>query len=116
MIRLKKILEDIQTEETAYIIDGDKRAFVGVEHGKTPKLPKTGIEKIKSIGDKWGYWYEGKPANAALKGTDGKVSVSPGEVRHGGSYTQRLSNIAVWNTVMPNYDYSLDRWHEFLIA
>lgn len=66
--------------------------------------------------DEWGYWYEGKPANAALKGTDGKVSVSPGEIRHGGSYLQRLSNIAVWNTVMPNYDYSLDRWHEFLIA
>ncbi|GGF58830.1 hypothetical protein GCM10011338_08850 [Alteromonas lipolytica] len=66
--------------------------------------------------DEWGYWYAGKAAEAALTGTDGKVSVAPGEVRHGGSYLQRLSNIAVWNTVMPNYDYSLDRWHEFLIA
>lgn len=66
--------------------------------------------------DEWDYWYEGLPAKTPLKGTDGKVSVTPGEVRHGGSYQQRFSNIAVWNTVMENYDYTLDRWHEFLIA
>ncbi|WP_246128669.1 ABC transporter substrate-binding protein [Pleionea sediminis] len=62
----------------------------------------------------WNYWYEGKEATEALKGTDGRISVKSGEVRDGGSYIKRFSNIAVWNTVMDNYDYSLDRWYEFL--
>ena len=64
----------------------------------------------------WDYWYDGKQAMTDLKGTDGNVSVRAGELRHGGSYVKRLSNIAVWNTVMQNYDYSLDKWYELLNA
>ena len=66
--------------------------------------------------DEWGYWYEGKPARIALKGTDGAISVQPGDIRTGGSYINRFSHIAIWNTIMDNYDYSLDRWFEFLQA
>ena len=66
--------------------------------------------------DEWDYWYEGKVAAKDLKGTDGKVSVRKGEFRNGGSYINRFSNIAVWNTVMDHYDYSLDKWYEFLNA
>ena len=50
----------------------------------------------------WNYWYEGKPATEILQGTDGKNSVQIGEIRTGGSYQRRFSNIAVWNTMMPN--------------
>jgi len=64
----------------------------------------------------WAYWYEGKPATEDLRGTDGNVSVRKGEVRNGGSYEQRFSNIHVWNTVMPEYNYSVQRWNEFLFA
>jgi putative spermidine/putrescine transport system substrate-binding protein len=64
--------------------------------------------------DEWNYWYEGKEAVLDLKGTDGRVSVKAGESRNGGSYINRFSNVAVWNTVMDNYDYSLDKWYEFL--
>lgn len=64
----------------------------------------------------WDYWYAGKPATEALRGTDGKISVQPGEVRRGGSYETRLSNVAVWNTVMPTYEYSLQKWYEFISA
>lgn len=66
--------------------------------------------------NEWGYWYEGKATNVPLQGTDGRVSVQAGDVRTGGAYTKRLSNIAIWNTVMPNYDYSLQKWYEFLLA
>lgn len=62
----------------------------------------------------WDYWYDGKVATTDLKGTDGNISVKAGESRDGGSYVKRFSNIAVWNTVMDNYDYSLDKWYEFL--
>jgi putative spermidine/putrescine transport system substrate-binding protein len=66
--------------------------------------------------DEWDYWYEGKPAATDLAGVDGAASVSQGEVRTGGSYEKRFSNVAVWNTVMPTYDYSLQKWYEFLSA
>jgi putative spermidine/putrescine transport system substrate-binding protein len=64
----------------------------------------------------WDYWYAGKPATTALKGTDGKVSVQAGDIRSGGSYEKRFSNVAVWNTVMPTYEYSLQKWYEFVSA
>jgi putative spermidine/putrescine transport system substrate-binding protein len=66
--------------------------------------------------NEWGYWYEGKATDIALKGTDGKISVPAGDIRTGGSYVERFSHVAVWNTVMDNYEYSLQRWYEFLVA
>jgi len=66
--------------------------------------------------NEWGYWYEGQPTKVPLKGTDGKISVAAGDVRTGGSYVNRFSHVAVWNTVMDNYEYTLDRWYEFLLA
>lgn len=66
--------------------------------------------------DEWGYWYQGKAAIGELKGTDGKVSVRPGEIRTGGTYERRFSNVAVWNSVMPTYEYSLQKWYEFISA
>lgn len=62
----------------------------------------------------WDYWYGGKPAANDLVGTDERVVVRQGEVRSGGSYKRRFSNIAVWNTVMENYEYTLSAWNEFL--
>lgn len=64
--------------------------------------------------NEWDYWYGGQEARENLRGTDGKISVKVGDVRTGGSYENRLSNVAVWNTVMPTYDYSLHKWYEFI--
>lgn len=66
--------------------------------------------------NEWDYWYQGKAATADLRGTDGNVSVSKGDIRTGGSYEKRFSNVAVWNTVMPSYEYSLQKWYEFISA
>ncbi len=66
--------------------------------------------------NEWNYWYEGKPTEIALRGTDGLISVPAGHLRSGGSYVKRFSNVAVWNTVMENYEYTLQRWYEFLLA
>lgn len=62
----------------------------------------------------WDYWYNGKPAGQQLKGPDGNITVQRGQVRSGGSYTDRFSNVAVWNTAMPTYDYTLQKWYEFI--
>jgi len=64
----------------------------------------------------WDYWYDGKAATTDLHGTSGAVVVKKGQIRSGGSYEQRFSNIAVWNSVMDTYEYSLLRWNEFLNA
>jgi len=66
--------------------------------------------------NEWNYWYDGKPTSIQLRGTDGNISVPAGDVRTGGSYIKRFSNVAIWNTVMDNYDYSVDRWHDLLQA
>lgn len=64
----------------------------------------------------WDYWYRGLPATEPLYGTDGNVTVNVGEQRTGGSYEQRFSNVAVWNTVMSTYEYSLQKWYEFITS
>jgi len=64
----------------------------------------------------WDYWYAGREARAELIGTNGKVAVRPGELRRGGSYENRFGHVAVWNTVMDSYEYSLRRWHSLLSA
>lgn len=66
--------------------------------------------------NEWDYWYDGKPTQIALRGTDGRISVPAGDIRTGGSYVNRFSHVRVWNSVMENYEYSLDRWYEFLLA
>ncbi len=66
--------------------------------------------------DEWDYWYKGKKAASNLKGTDGKISVLKGQIRSGGSYQKRFENISIWNSVMPNYEYTLKKWNEFVLA
>ncbi|MBK1705693.1 signal peptide prediction [Halochromatium glycolicum] len=66
--------------------------------------------------DEWGYWYEGQPAERPLPGPDGQVVAQPGETRRGGSYRNRFSHVAVWNTVMSTYDQSVRRWSELVLA
>lgn len=64
--------------------------------------------------EEWNYWYEGKAAQSDLYGTDGKISVKKGSIRNGGSYINRFEHIAVWNSVMPNFDYTLNKWSRFV--
>ncbi|BBE71229.1 ABC transporter substrate-binding protein [Oharaeibacter diazotrophicus] len=58
----------------------------------------------------WAYWYEGEPAATDLPGPDGATVVRKGAVRAGGSYWQRASSIAVWNTTMDEHNYLVRRW------
>ena len=64
----------------------------------------------------WDYWYAGRPAEHVFTGPEGHTLIEPGQVRHGGSYLERWSHVAVWNTVMPTYDLTLRRWSELVLA
>lgn len=104
---------DIAYEFMNWWLSGWPGAFIA-RQGYYISNPKRSREFLSA--EEWEYWYEGKAARTDLKGTDGQIVVRKGELRDGGSYTRRFSNIAVWNTVMDTYEYSLPNWNEFLSA
>jgi putative spermidine/putrescine transport system substrate-binding protein len=64
----------------------------------------------------WDYWYGGQPAAEDMLAPDGGVVAKEGEVRDGGSYETRMSNIAVWNSIMDEHQYLVGKWNEFLAS
>jgi putative spermidine/putrescine transport system substrate-binding protein len=64
----------------------------------------------------WAYWYLGEPAGEDIKDNDGCVVAHAGERREGGSYRERMSRIAVWNSFMDEHNYLVRRWSEFMRA
>ena len=104
-------VKDAAYEYMNWWLSGWPGAFIA-RQGYYISNPQRSREQLSKA--EWDYWYQGKAAIMDLKGTDGKISVRKGEKRRGGSYEKRLSNVAVWNTVMPNYEYSLQKWYEFI--
>ncbi|UTW11729.1 ABC transporter substrate-binding protein [Marinobacterium rhizophilum] len=64
----------------------------------------------------WAYWYQGEPAPMELPGPEGAPMIPQGEVRDGGSYENRMSRVAVWNSVMDEHNYLVRRWNDFMSA
>ncbi len=62
----------------------------------------------------WAYWYDGAPAQSDLTGPAGEWVVRVGARRAGGSYRERVSRIAIWNTVMDEYNYATRAWDRFI--
>jgi putative spermidine/putrescine transport system substrate-binding protein len=63
----------------------------------------------------WNYWYEGEAAAEDLCGVDGETVVAPkGKRRSGGGYLERARRIAVWNTVMDEFNYASRLWTRFV--
>lgn len=84
------LLESTELSEK-YIIENDKRAFVGVDHGITPSLPNDVVKKIKTIGDKYGYWYEGGGGDKEV------VKLLFGNVEYKGSWDAKISDLKPQN-------------------
>src|ERR1700729_2171854 len=64
----------------------------------------------------WAYWMEGKPAAQDIKGPDGSLLEKAGATRDGGSYDDRMGNVACWNAVMDENDYMVRKWNEFIAS
>jgi putative spermidine/putrescine transport system substrate-binding protein len=64
----------------------------------------------------WCYWYLGLPARENILDNEGGVVARAGQKRDGGSYRDRLSRIAVWNSFMDEHNYLVRRWNEFLAS
>jgi putative spermidine/putrescine transport system substrate-binding protein len=66
--------------------------------------------------EEWDFWYEGKPAAIDIVDPYGKKIESKGVKRDGGSFQQRMSNVACWNSVMHEQKYMVQKWNEFIAA
>ena len=64
----------------------------------------------------WDYWYGGKPAETDIVDPFGKLVEKAGRSRDGGSFDQRMGNIAVWNSVMDEDRYLTRKWNEFITS
>ena len=75
-------------------------------------------DKVKKhmTSEEWDYWYLGKPAATQISSPDGMTIAEPGEVRDGGSYMKRMSNIYSWNSFPDEIDYMVRRWNELKAA
>ncbi|WP_349365783.1 MAG: extracellular solute-binding protein [Nitratireductor rhodophyticola] len=75
-------------------------------------VPERVREHLKP--EEWDYWYDGKEARSSLCGPDGNTAILPGASRSGGSYWNRASHIALWNTTMDEHNYLVRRWAELV--
>ena len=66
--------------------------------------------------DEYGYWMEGKPTKEGITSPFGGPLAKPGGVRDGGSYKNRMGNIAVWNSEMDEFGYLVKKWNKFQAA
>jgi len=66
--------------------------------------------------NEWDYWYGGKPAAEDIHDPFGRLMEKAGRARDGGSFDERMGNIAVWNSVMDEDRYLTRRWNEFISA
>jgi putative spermidine/putrescine transport system substrate-binding protein len=88
-------------------------AFVARE-GYYSTQPQTARKYLTEA--EWDYWYGGKPAATDILDPYGKVVEHAGRSRDGGSFEQRMGNIAVWNAVMDEDRYLTRRWNEFITS
>ncbi|MBB4952093.1 putative spermidine/putrescine transport system substrate-binding protein [Agrobacterium vitis] len=76
----------------------------------TPERSRAYLSKAE-----WDYWYGGLPAETDLSGPDGTICIQAGQIRSGGSYWNRASGIAVWNTTMDEHNYLVRRWMQLMV-
>jgi putative spermidine/putrescine transport system substrate-binding protein len=109
--KLSGRLQDVAYDYLNWWLEGWAGAVMA-RQGYYMSVPSRVAHHLTS--DEWDYWYQGLPAASALPGPDGTTTIAEGEVRSGGSYLQRASSIAVWNTTMDEHNYLTRRWAELV--
>ncbi|MCV6822936.1 MULTISPECIES: ABC transporter substrate-binding protein [Halocynthiibacter] len=66
--------------------------------------------------NEWGYWYEGKEATDVITSPTGDQLAVAGDVRDGGSFTERMGSVVCWNSVMDENQYMVRKWNEFIAS
>ena len=113
MRHLSGIKRDAAYEYLNWYQSGWVGGFIA-KQGYYVGVPETAKKFLSE--DESGYWYEGKPATGLITDPYGKSMEKAGAVRDGGSYADRFSKIACWNTVMDEARYMNEKWNEFRTA
>ena len=111
MSHLDDMKRDAAIDYINWCLDGWQGAFVG-RQGYYSSVPETALAAMTE--NERGYWYEGKPATETIIDPYGTVMEQAGGLRDGGSFQDRMGNIACWNTVMDEDRYMIQRWNEFI--
>jgi putative spermidine/putrescine transport system substrate-binding protein len=104
---------DLAYEFVNWFLSGFAGAYLNRQGYYSAVLPTA---KAAMAPDEWAYWMEGKPAEKDIKAPDGSLLEKAGAVRDGGSYDDRMGNVACWNAVMDENDYMVRKWNEFIAA
>ncbi len=113
MAHLDGLKRDAAYEYLNWYLSGWQGQFIARQGYYTPVLSTT---KAAMTAAEWDYWYGGKPAAIDIKDPYGNLMEKAGAVRDGGSFTERMGNIACWNTVMDEDVYMVRKWNEFISA
>jgi len=113
MAHLSGLKLDAAFEYLNWYNSGWQGAFIA-RQGYYSSVPENAKKFLTE--DEWGYWYEGKPAHHDIKDPYGNLMEKAGRVRDGGSFWQRMGNVACWNTLMDEDRYMVRRWNEFVSA
>ena len=111
MKHLSGLQLDCFYEYLTWYMSGFPGAFVARE-GYYSGQPSTAKKFLTEA--EWDYWYGGKPAATDIVDPFGKLVEKAGRARDGGSFDERMGNIAVWNSVMDQDRYLIRRWNEFI--
>ncbi|MCY4326273.1 MAG: extracellular solute-binding protein, partial [Rhodobacteraceae bacterium] len=116
-IGLSKSLSGIELDAAYEYINWYLSGWVGgflMRQGYYSAVPET--SKLFMTDDEWGFWFEGKPAQGDITNPFGQVMEQAGAVRDGGSFYERMGNVACWNAVMDENQYMVRKWNEFIAA
>jgi putative spermidine/putrescine transport system substrate-binding protein len=111
MSHLDDMKRDAAIDYINWCLDGWQGAFIG-RQGYYSAVPATAQAAMTE--NERGYWYEGKEATETILDPYGAVMEQAGRARDGGSFQDRMGNIACWNTVMDEDRYMIRRWNEFV--
>jgi putative spermidine/putrescine transport system substrate-binding protein len=113
MSHLDGIKRDAAYEYMTWYNSGWVGGFIA-KQGYYSANPETA--KANLTDNERGFFYEGKPATDEITSPSGQKTNSAGDVRDGGSYEERFSNVAVWNNLMDEAQFLYAKWNEFSAA
>lgn len=113
MSHLEGLKRDAAIEYVNWYNSGPVGGFIA-KQGYYSANPTTAMANLTP--NERGFFYEGKPATADITSPTGEKTNNPGDVRDGGSYDERFSNVAVWNNLMDQAEFLFAKWNEFNAA
>jgi len=114
---LSKSLSGLELDAAYEYINWYLSGWVGgylMRQGYYSAVPETSKNFMSE--DEWGFWFEGKAAEGDIVNPQGVVMEPAGATRDGGSFEERMGQVACWNAVMDENQYMLRKWNEFIAS